>query len=70
MWKSWRGFPPRARTGPRRPEGRENRSQGSLLYNKTYGQYDAIFLKEDSEEVYLTLMRGMSSGFPGRYWIP
>ena len=26
--KSWRGFPPRARTGPRRPEGREKPQPG------------------------------------------
>ena len=35
------------------PKDEKNRSQGALLYNKTYGQYDAIFLKEDSNEVYL-----------------
>ena len=44
--------------GPGGPKDEKNRSQGSLLYNKTYGQYDAIFLKEDSNEVYLTFDEG------------
>ena len=44
----------------------KNRSQGSLLYNKTYGQYDAIFLKEDSNEVYLTFDEGYEFGLSGQ----
>lgn len=52
--------------GPGGPKDEKNRSQGSLLYNKTYGQYDAIFLKEDSEEVYLTFDEGYEFGLSGQ----
>ena len=48
--------------GPGGPKDEKNRSQGALLYNKTYGQYDAIFLKEDSNEVYLTFDEGYEFG--------
>ena len=52
--------------GPGGPKDEKNRSQGSLLYNKTYGQYDAIFLKEDSNEVYLTFDEGYEFGLSGQ----
>ena len=52
--------------GPGGPKDEKNRSQGSLLYNKNYGQYDAIFLKEDSEEVYLTFDEGYEFGLSGQ----
>ena len=52
--------------GPGGPKDEKNRSQGALLYNKTYGQYDAVFLKEDSNEVYLTFDEGYEFGLSGQ----
>ena len=49
--------------GPGGPKDDRNRSQGSLAYNKLYGKYDATFLEEDSEEIYLTFDQGYENGY-------
>lgn len=48
--------------GPGGPRDEKNRSQGALLYNKTYGGYDAMFISEESEKVYLTFDEGYEYG--------
>lgn len=48
--------------GPGGPKDDKNRSQGSLLYNKNYGQYDAKFIDEESTEVYMTFDEGYEYG--------
>lgn len=51
--------------GPGGPRDEKNRSQGALLYNNTYGSYDAIFISEQSEEVYMTFDEGYEYGLSG-----
>lgn len=51
--------------GPGGPKDEKNRSQGALLYNKTYGGYNAVFLSEQSEEVYMTFDEGYEYGLSG-----
>lgn len=48
--------------GPGGPRDDKNRSQSALLYNKTYGAYDAMFISEQSEKVYLTFDEGYEYG--------
>lgn len=49
--------------GPGGPVDEKNRSQGSLAYNKLYGKYNATFLEEDSEKIYLTFDQGYENGY-------
>ena len=49
--------------GPGGPVDDKNRSQGSLAYNKLYGKYNATFLEEDSEKIYLTFDQGYENGY-------
>jgi len=49
--------------GPGGPVDEKNRSQGSLLYNKLYGKYNATFLEEDSDKIYLTFDQGYENGY-------
>lgn len=51
--------------GPGGPRDAKNRSEGALQYNKLYGGYDAIFLSEESEKVYLTFDEGYEYGLSG-----
>ncbi len=52
--------------GPGGPKDDKNRSAGALQYNKLYGKYNAVFLEEESEKVYLTFDEGYEFGFTGR----
>jgi len=49
--------------GPGGPVDDKNRSQGSLAYNKLYGKYNATFLEEDSDKIYLTFDQGYENGY-------
>lgn len=49
--------------GPGGPVDELNRSQGSLLYNELYGKYNATFLEEDSDKIYLTFDQGYENGY-------
>lgn len=49
--------------GPGGPVDEKNRSQGSLAYNKLYGKYNATFLEEDSDKIYLTFDQGYENGY-------
>lgn len=51
--------------GPGGPRDAQNRSQGALQYNKLYGKYNALFLAESSEKVYLTFDEGYEYGLTG-----
>lgn len=49
--------------GPGGPKDDQNRSQGSLAYNKKFGQYNATFLDEESDKIYLTFDQGYEHGY-------
>lgn len=49
--------------GPGGPVDELNRSQGSLAYNKLYSKYNATFLEEDSDKIYLTFDQGYENGY-------
>ena len=49
--------------GPGGPVDDKNRSQGALAYNKKYGKYNAVFLEEDSDKIYLTFDQGYENGY-------
>lgn len=49
--------------GPGGPVDDKNRSEGSLAYNKKYGKYNATFLEEDSDAIYLTFDQGYENGY-------
>ena len=49
--------------GPGGPVDELNRSQGALAYNEKFGQYNAVFLEEDSQDIYLTFDMGYENGY-------
>ena len=49
--------------GPGGPVDDKNRSQGSLAYNKKYGQYNVTFLEEERDKIYLTFDQGYENGY-------
>lgn len=51
--------------GPGGPVDGENRSQGSLLYQDKYGKYNAVFISDDTKNIYLTFDEGYEYGLSG-----
>ena len=51
--------------GPGGPKDDKNRSQGALQNNGLYGKYNACFLEEASDKVYLTFDEGYEYGLSG-----
>lgn len=49
--------------GPGGPVDELNRSQGALLYQEKYGQYDADFIGKNEKVIYLTFDQGYENGF-------
>ncbi len=41
----------------------KNRPTGSTMYQKKYGQYDADYIREESQKIYLTLDEGYENGY-------
>lgn len=48
--------------GPGGPVDELNRSQGALAYQQKYGNYDADFIGENSNKIYLTFDQGYENG--------
>ena len=51
--------------GPGGPVDEKNRSQGALLYNQKFGDYDALFIGPEEPVVYLTFDEGYEYGLTG-----
>ena len=49
--------------GPGGPVDEKNRSQGALAYNEQFGKYNAVFVDEESEDIYLTFDMGYENGY-------
>ncbi len=49
--------------GPGGPVDELNRSQGALLYQDKYGQYDADFIGKNEKKLYLTFDQGYEYGY-------
>lgn len=49
--------------GPGGPVDELNRSQGALLYQEKYGQYDADFIGSNDKKIYLTFDQGYENGY-------
>ena len=49
--------------GPGGPVDELNRSQGALAYNEKFGKYNAVFVEEDSKDIYLTFDMGYENGY-------
>ena len=49
--------------GPGGPVDDRNRSQSSLTFNKRYGKYNATFINEDTDYIYLTFDQGYENGY-------
>lgn len=49
--------------GPGVNTDEKNRPTGAISYQEKYGQYDADFIKEDTQEIYLTLDEGYENGY-------
>ncbi len=49
--------------GPGGPVDDRNRSVGSLQFNKKYGKYNAAFINEESDHIYLTFDQGYENGY-------
>jgi len=52
--------------GPGGPKDSKNRSQSALMYNTKYGAYNAVFIAEESPNVYLTFDEGYEYGLTGK----
>lgn len=48
--------------GPGGPKDDNGRPVSAVTYNKKFGEYNAVFVKEDSEKVYLTFDEGYDNG--------
>lgn len=48
--------------GPGGPVDEKNRSQGALQYNQKFGKYDAVFIANDTPNIYLTFDEGYEYG--------
>lgn len=49
--------------GPGGPVDELNRSQGALAYQEKYSQYDANFIGQNSNKIYLTFDQGYENGY-------
>ncbi len=49
--------------GPGGPVDEQNRSVGALSYNDVYSAYDAMFINEQSDDIYLTFDLGYENGY-------
>lgn len=49
--------------GPGGPVDEHNRSQGAVAYQEKYGKYNADFIAEDGQKVYLTFDEGYENGY-------